>query len=256
MRGEICVGSASFLAFVSLLLLIFVHVSQINTSTVPRGISLVKVNVSDYGNQLHSTLIDPIDGLYTNDSSAPLGFGAGLRQFYLFGLYSYCGYVNDSAGTCTNHSIQNQFQPYSALTSDMLLNYTDITNFILSANSFADSASLGRSSRAAYWMLLLGAICAALALLTGVAKNNFTFFISTGFAIIGSIFILIGASIWTAMLRKAQSVNSVMIGTTADSVPVGIEVTMGAALPMIWAAFATLFASIVPYMVSCCTFRG
>jgi len=256
MRGEVCVGSASFLAFASLLLLIFVHVSQINTSSVPRGISLVKVNVSDYGNALHNAIIDPIEGLYTTNSSAPLESGAGLRQFYLFGLYSYCGYVNDSAGTCSNHSIQNQFQPSNAITSDMLSNYTVLTNNILSQSGtpFADSSSLGRSSRAAYWMLLLGTICAALALLTGVAKNNFTFFVSTGFAIIGSIFILISASIWTAMIHKAQSINGVMIGIPA--VPIGIEVTMGSALPMIWAAFATLTVSIAPYMISCCTFRG
>jgi len=257
MRGEICVGAGSFLAFASLLLLIFVHVSQINTSTVPHGISLIKVNVSDYGEALHIALIDQIDGLYTNDSSAPLGFAAGLRQFYLFGLYSRCGYVNDSAGTCTNHSTQNQFQPYAALTSDMLPNYTDIMNFIFSenSNSFADS-DFGRPSRAAYWMLLLGTICAALALFTGVAKNNFTFFVSTGFAIIGSIFILIGASIWTAMLKKAQSVNGVQIGTTANHVPLGIEVSMGSGLPLVWAAFASLSVSVLPYMISCCTFRG
>ncbi|KAJ6626838.1 actin cortical patch SUR7/pH-response regulator pali [Mycena sp. CBHHK59/15] len=256
MRGEICVGSASFLAFASMLLLIFVHVSQINTSTVPRGISLVKINVSDYGEALHTALIDDIELLYTKNASAPLAAGAGLRQFYLFGLYAHCGYVNDTAGICTNHTAQNQFQPYAALTSDMLSNYTDITNFILSDTAFADSNSLGHSSRAAYWMLLLGTICAALALLTGIAKNNLTFFVSTGFAIIGSLFILIGASIWTVMIKKTQSVNTIMIGTAANPVSVGIEVSTGSALYMIWAAFASLLVSVVPYMISCCTYRG
>ncbi|KAJ7225917.1 hypothetical protein GGX14DRAFT_422991 [Mycena pura] len=253
MRGEYCVGASSFLAFASLLLLIFVHVSQINTSTVPRRISLVKVNVSDYG-LLHAALIDDIDHLYTTNSSAPLEAGAGLRQFYQFGLYSHCGYINDSAGTCTNTSVQNQFQPFVALTLDMLPNYTVISNSIFSGTAFADSNSLGHSSRAAYWMLLLGAICAALALLTGVAKNNFTFFISTGFAIVGSVFILIGAGIWTAMIKKIESVNSILISSAP--VPVGIEVSTGSGLFLIWAAFASLFVSIVPYMISCCTFRG
>ncbi|KAJ7693647.1 actin cortical patch SUR7/pH-response regulator pali [Mycena rosella] len=257
MRGEICVGSASFLAFTSLLLMIFVHVSQINTSAVPRGISLVKINVSDYGAAVHVAIFDPVDHLYTNDSSAPLEFGAGLRQFYLFGLYSHCGYVNTSAGTCTNKTVQNEFQPYAALTSDMLQNYTDLTNFLLGGTAFEDSTdSLGGSSRAAYWMLLLGTICAALALLTGVAKNNFTFFISTALAIVGAILLLIGASIWTAMIHKAQSINSVMIGPPASPVLAGIVVSVGPGLFMIWAAFVALFASVVPYMVSCCTYRG
>ncbi|KAJ7655208.1 hypothetical protein DFH06DRAFT_1092394 [Mycena polygramma] len=255
MRGEICVGSASFLAFVSLLLLIFVHVSQINTSNVPKGLSLAKINVSSYGDALHAAIFDPVEDLYTTNASAPLESGLGLRQFYLFGLYSHCGYVNDSAGTCTNHSIQNQFLPYAALTSDMLANYTTLTNFILGDESFfIDSDSLGHSSRAAYWMLLLGTICAALALLTGVAKTAFTFFASTAFAILGSIFILIGASIWTVMIKKTQSVNSLTVGT--GDVPLGIEVSVGTALYMIWASFVTLLASVIPYMVSCCTFRG
>ncbi|KAJ7124734.1 actin cortical patch SUR7/pH-response regulator pali [Mycena crocata] len=255
MRGEVCVGSASFLAFASLLLLIFVHVSQINTSTVPRGIYMVKINVSDYGDALRSAINpDPVLGLYTTNSSAPLGFNGGLRQFYLFGLYSHCGYVNDSAGICANHSIQNQFTPYTALTSDMLANYTVLTNSIFSNKAFPDTDSLGHTSRAAYWMLLLGTICAALALLTGIAKNGLTFFVSTGFAIIGSIFILIGASIWTAMIQKTAAVNSLMIGN--NPVSIGIKATMGPGLFMAWAAFASLFVSIVPYMVSCCTFRG
>ncbi|KAJ6574688.1 hypothetical protein B0H19DRAFT_1125285 [Mycena capillaripes] len=257
MRGEICVGSASFLAFTSLLLLIFVHVSQINTSTVPRGISLVKINVSAYGEAMHAAIIDPVDFLYTTNSSAPLGFSAGLRQFYLFGLYSHCGYVNDSAGICTNHTIQNQFQPYAALTSDMLPNYTQITNGLLGGVSFSDSDSLGHSSRAAYWMILLGTICAALALFTGVAKSGFTFFASTAFAIIGSLFLLIGASIWTVMIKKTDSINGLMIGSAqTGKVPIGIDVSIGTGLYLIWASFVTLVVSIVPYMVSCCTFRG
>ncbi|KAJ7814125.1 actin cortical patch SUR7/pH-response regulator pali [Mycena olivaceomarginata] len=255
MRGELCVGAATILSLTSLLLLIFVHVSQINTSAVPHAIALVKINVSAYGDALHQAVFDPIDKLYTNDSSAPLGSSAGLRQFYLFGLYSHCGYVNNSAGICANHSIQNQFTPYAALTSDMLPNYTDITNFILSDTSFADSNSLGHTSRAAYWMLLLGTICAALALLTGIPKSSWTFFLSTFSAIIGSIFLLIGAIIWTVMIKKTQSVNSVMLRTTPP-IAVGIEVSIGKGLYLIWAGFVTLVISIVPYMVSCCTYRG
>ncbi|KAJ7071465.1 actin cortical patch SUR7/pH-response regulator pali [Mycena amicta] len=255
MRGEFCVGLSSFLALASLLLLLFVHVGQINTSSVPHGISLVKINMSHYGDGLHAAFIDDIDHLFTNNSSAPLQASAGLRQLYEFGLYSHCAYVNSSAGICTNTSIQQEFRPYDALTSDMLANYTDFTNFIFSGTTFADSDSLGHSSRAAYWMLLLGTICAAVALLTGVAKYSFTFFISTAFSILGSIFILIGASIWTTLIKRAETVNSIMI-SAATPVSVGIEVTAGSGLFLMWAAFASLFVSVVPYMISCCTFRG
>ncbi|KAF7306571.1 hypothetical protein MIND_00448400 [Mycena indigotica] len=256
MRGEFCVGLSSFLSLASLLLLIFVHVGQINTSSVPHGVSLVKINVSQYGEALHVALIDDIDHLYTNNASAPLQAGAGLRQLYEFGLYSHCAYVNSSAGRCTNTSIQQEFRPYEALTSDMRANYTDITNFILSGTTFANSNSLGHSSRAAYWMLLLGTICAAIALFTGVAKYSFTFFISTGFSVLGSVFILIGASIWTTLIKRAETVNSIMIGNASNPVSVGIQVSSGPALFLMWASFASLFVSVVPYMISCCTYRG
>nr|GAT43675.1 predicted protein [Mycena chlorophos] len=256
MRGEVCLGLSTILALTSLLLLVFVHVGQINTSSVPHGVSFVKINVSNYGDALHHALIDDIDGLYTNNASAPLEAGAGLRQLYEFGLYSYCAYVNSSAGTCTNTTIQRGFRPYDALTADMQSNYTDFTNAIFSGTTFANSNSMAHSSRAAYWMLLLGTICAAVALFTGVVKYSITFLISTTFAILGTIFILIGASIWTTLVKQAESVNSIMIGTTESPVFVGIEASSGPALDLTWAAFASLFVSILPYMISCCTFRG
>jgi hypothetical protein len=84
---------------------------------------------------------------------------------------------------------------------------------------------------------------------SGVAKSAFTFFISTAFAIVGSLFILIGASIWTVMIHKAQSVNGVMIGNRTNPIFVGIKASTGDALYMIWAAFVCLLVSVVPYMV-------
>ncbi|KAF8213504.1 hypothetical protein K438DRAFT_2009685 [Mycena galopus ATCC 62051] len=249
MRGEFCVGAASILSFVSLLLLIFVHVSQINTSTVPRGISLVKINVSAYGDALHQAIVDPVDGLYTTNASAPFESGAGLRQFYLFGLYAHCGYINSTEGTCTNKSIQNQFTPYAALTSDMPA--ITLSSRTLSCPTILDdpsrhnmrsggSLNVRRPTTSPNQLnILLGAVC------SGVAKYSATFFLSTFAAIIGSIFLLIGATIWTVIIKKTQAVNSAMLGATSP-VPVGIEVSIGKGLYLIWAAFVTLLFSAVP----------
>ncbi|CAK5265259.1 unnamed protein product [Mycena citricolor] len=252
MRGEVCVGSASILSIASLLLLIFVHIGQTSTHGAPGSISLVKINVSDYGASLNAALFDPIDGLYTNNASAPLSAGHGLRQSYAFGLYSFCGYINASHGTCSNHSIQTEFTPLDALTGDMLPNYTDVTRFIFDGTPFADSGSFAHSSRAAYWMIFLGTICAALSILTGVAKAYLTFFLSTIFSFLGSIFLLVGAAIWTAMIHKAQYANSIRIGTAANPVNVHVQVSVGIGIDLLWAAFAALFMSVVPYMISCC----
>jgi hypothetical protein len=105
--------------------------------------------------------------LYTTNASAPLAQGAGLRQTYKFGLYARCAYNNETAGNCNDHTTGQQFQPLEAITSDMRSNYSMFTlNLIPSDYNFKDSNYTGKSTKAAYWMILLGTICAALALVT------------------------------------------------------------------------------------------
>ncbi|EPQ61097.1 hypothetical protein GLOTRDRAFT_53842 [Gloeophyllum trabeum ATCC 11539] len=256
MRGEICIGSASFLSFVALLLCIFMHVGQINTSTIPRGIAMAKVNVSGYGNALYAALGDPIQGLYASNASAPLGAEAGLRNFYDYGLYSYCAYLEPPQGICSNHSTANRFEPFTAMTSDMIGNWSFITEGLIPSVSFRNSGSLGSQSNSAYYLLLLGTICAGLAFLLGMAKQTITFLASSILAILGSIFLLAGAAIWTAVVHKAASVNDLVVGSSSSPTPLGITISVGNGIYLAWAAFACLVVSILPYMTSCCTYRG
>ena len=120
---------------------------------------------------LFSAFSDPILGLYTNNASAPLNVRAGLRQLYKFGLYSHCAYVNKTAGLCSNTTAAYQFQPYMVITNDMLSNYSGYTDAIIHNATFADSSSLGRSSRSAYYLLLLGSILATVSLATLVPSR-------------------------------------------------------------------------------------
>lgn len=256
MRGELCVGAASVLSLVSMLLMIFVHVGQINTSVVPRKIAMATLNASDYSAALQISFTDPFNNIYTTNASAPLGKQAGLRKFYDFGLYSHCAYVNASHGTCGNLTIGEQYRPYDSITSDMAANYSRITAALLSGTTFQNSSYLGESTKAAYWMLLLGTVCAALALLTGILKNNLTFFVSTIFSISGSLLLVIGASIWTVMIKKSEDINDILIGTPSNPVQIGIVLSAGSGLYLTWAAFVCLVVSVVPYMISCCTYRG
>jgi len=119
-------------------------------------------------NALFSAFSDPILGLYTTNASTPLNVRAGLRQLYKFGLYSHCAYVNATAGLCSNATAAYQFQPYIVITNDMLSNYSGYTDAIIHNATFADSTSLGRSSRSAYYLLLLGSILATISLATFV----------------------------------------------------------------------------------------
>ncbi|KIP06914.1 hypothetical protein PHLGIDRAFT_90215 [Phlebiopsis gigantea 11061_1 CR5-6] len=256
MRGELCIGSASFLSLVALLLLIFMHVGQINTSTVPRSISMMKVNVSAYGVAIAAaTTPDPVTGLYTDNASEPLQQHLGLRNFYDWGLYQYCAYVNDTHGECSPHVTANRLQPYEALTSDMNDNFVRLTNSLIPATTFSDSQYLGEFTRGAYYLLLLGTIATALAFFTGLVRHAFGFFVSTVFAIVGSVFLLIGAVIWTVIVKKAEVINGYFIPTTPP-VPLGVEVSVGNGILLAWAAFACLIGSVIPYMISCCTYRG
>ncbi|KIK71384.1 hypothetical protein GYMLUDRAFT_33546 [Collybiopsis luxurians FD-317 M1] len=254
MRGELCIGVASFLSFSAMILLIFTHVGQINTSTVPRGIYMARMNVSQFGAALHQAIVDPVDGLYTNDSSLPLLEGNGIRQFYNFGLYSHCGYVNKSAGICSNETIGYPYKPFDYFVGDMSDSYSIITSSIITGGTFRDSSYLGQATKAAYWLILLGTILAALSFFSGVAKHNLTFFLSAVFAAVSSIFILVAAAIWTVVIKKSNGVSHTLIGV--NPTPIGIEITEGPGLFLTWAAFACLFASMIPYLISCCTYRG
>ncbi|KAF8807667.1 hypothetical protein BYT27DRAFT_7165643 [Phlegmacium glaucopus] len=254
MRGELCVGFASVLSFASLILLIFLHVGQINTSAVPRKISMVKVNMSSYGAAIQAAIFNPVQGLYTNNGSASLQAEAGVRQTYEFGLYSYCAFVQDGTGICGNHTIGEQFRPFDTISADMLGNYSVLSAAFIQNSTFRDSKYLGQLSKAAYWMFLLGTICAALTVLTGILKNNLTFFVSSTFAVFGSVLLLIGASLWTVMIKKSQAINTTLNAVTQQ--PLGITLSSGSGVFIAWAAFACLAVSVIPYGISCCTYRG
>ena len=95
-----------------------------------------------------------------------MGTHSGLRPLYNFGLYSYCSYIDSKDGQCSNSSVAFQLQPYSVVLADMPTNYSGLTQgFVPSDLTFTNSHYLGEFSRAAYYLLLMGSICAALAML-------------------------------------------------------------------------------------------
>ena len=117
-------------------------------------------------NALQNAIGDPVEDLYNTSASAPVGQQAGLRQLYQFGLYSYCAYTDKKHGTCSNSSAAFQLAPYSAVLSDMSAKFSGITEgFIPGTLTFTNNHYLSEFSRAAYYLLLMGSICAVLAML-------------------------------------------------------------------------------------------
>jgi hypothetical protein len=264
LRGEVCIGSASFFTFVATLLLIFAHVGQINTGNVPRGISLANMNITDFGTALAAATGDPKPGLYNTTDGAPLGVHLGLRHQYSWGAYSYCAFtttVNGSNTICTSTSFPKPFRPGDAIlddTPERPTNYTVQVRGLLKfdQSDFTNSDYLGYFSTAAFWFMFLGTLGTVTAFITGLVKSRTTFWVATSLAVFSTLCIMISASIYTAIVGKAQGINSAQWQPpSGPPVPLGIVVTFGNALWLQWTAFICLFLSIVPYVISCCTYR-
>ncbi|KAL1661913.1 hypothetical protein GGG16DRAFT_90813 [Schizophyllum commune] len=262
MRGEICVSFGFLLSVASLCLLIVTHCGQINTDKVPNKVSMAQLNTSGYADTLEVALLDPVEGLYASNASAPLGEQQGLRELYRWGMYSYGGFININEtthnGTISNKTAGYQYRPYDALLSDMPEHYRVITDAIITDMAFTDSSYLGSMTKAAYWMLLLATITTFLAAVTGVIKRSYLFFFSTAMSIISALLLLIGCTVYTVAVKKSQIINDFTIQSqsTGEDTPLGLVVSVGEGIYLIWAAFVLTFISVIPYMLSCCTYRG
>lgn len=84
---------------------------------------------------------------------------------------------------------------------------------------------------------------------SGFLKHTLLFLLSTVFAVIGALALLIGATIWTVVIKKAESINNFVVGSASAPVPLGITVSTGDALFLLWASWACLLVSIMPYMI-------
>lgn len=70
------------------------------------------------------------------------------------------------------------------------------------------------------------------------------------FALIASVLLLIGAVIWTVIIKKAQDINGWIVPlSNGNQVPLGINVSLGNGVLLAWAAFACIAASLIPYMI-------
>jgi len=254
MRGETCVAIATFLTFVSVILLIFAHVGQINTSAVPRKLAMVQLNTTAYGIALAKATGVAVPGLYLDNASIPLNSGDGLRELYAWGLYGYCGYLfsNHTGGLCSNQTTANPFTPMNAIVGDVPQIYlVNTVTLVPNASAFKNSGYLAGLTRPGFWMLLIGTICAGVALFSGIIKHRITFVLASFCSTVGSIFLLAGASIWTAAIAKAQTINEGTVNTSTNpKFPLGMELTAGSGLYLFWAAFIFLALAAFPYTIS------
>jgi len=251
MRGEVCIGLASFMSFAATLLLIFAHTGSTNHNAVARSISIVNVNVSGFGLALSTATGDPTPNFYNNTPYSPLSQGLGLRQVYRWGFYGYCGYVNPNSGqgVCTakgNGSFAFPFAPMDAILAEIPSQYRTTCQFLVPPSKFRDSGYEAATSRAGFYFIFIGSVMTGLTLVAGLIRHDATFTIAFVSSVIASLMLLIGASILAALIQQTESINSYEV----YNVSLGIKVSFGCALWLIWAAFAADLISILPYSLS------
>ncbi len=84
---------------------------------------------------------------------------------------------------------------------------------------------------------------------SGLFKHTLGFLASTVFAILGSLLLLVGVVIWTVIVKKAEDINTFLVGQPSAPVDIGITVSIGDGIILAWVATACLVASSVPYMI-------
>lgn len=252
MRGEHCVAGASAATLIAVILMIFVHIGQINPTSLPRGIYMVQVDIAAYGAGLQGATKTSVGGLYDTSAKDVLGKGLGLRQQYRWGLYDACAYVKGGEGTCNGTSFGYGFEPLAVILSDTPTKFRNQTSNIIPTSTFKDNTYNNSLSKAAFWTIFIGSCAALLAFIAGVIPHRLSFLAAAFCASIASLGLVIGAAIWTAIIKKDAFVNIVHV---ENGNSLGIFVTSGPALYLTWVAFALTTLSVIPYAISCCTFR-
>lgn len=255
--GRLCMGLGGLFSFVALILLIMVNVAQINPGKVSRSISMVNMNVSALGASLQQATGDPSVGLF-NSTAWTIGQGHGLQPWYSWGLYGVCGYPlnNTFQGGCSNTSLAHAFTPFDVIVNDTPTKYNfPVTYFISNSNgveTFINSGYFTSISHVAFYPLFIATIAVALAFFIGLFRSTATFAIATILIIISAIFVLITNVLWSTMIKKAKTINTVR---SNQNIALNITVSQGNGPLILWAVFALLIISLFPYFLVCRTFR-
>jgi len=253
-RLNFCAAIGLFLALAAIILMIFAEISQISDSqTVPRHIRMAQVDTTGLGGALTASGTSTTDLYGTGERTAE---NQGLRQYYSYGLWSYCA-GDTPSGTggsvyCDNASWGHSFTPASDILSDVPTGLqTTVTN-ALPSTTFSSEGYLRPITQAAFYLYFIGAVAIAVSLILGLLAHRFAFLFSALFGIVAFIALAAAAVIWTVVISRVRSgIN----GATLGSTDLGITVTFGNGLWITWAAAGAALLSVFPFFFACCCGR-
>ncbi|GAA5991404.1 hypothetical protein JCM11641_004621 [Rhodosporidiobolus odoratus] len=270
-----CASIGILFSFAAVILLVFGEISQISSDLMPRRLRLVHIDTSGLGVALAaaskssgltiSGASNNFSDIYNKDAVGEGYFVKstnesrhdGLRKGYEWGLWSYCstnGDLGAARSYCVERSIDGpRFQPAQVLLEDIPTEYSDLLKQVLPENIFTADDYLGEYTRGATYVTMVGALSTAIAALIGLFARRFAFILATLFSIIAFLGLTAGNVIYTVIFNRAiDAINQATVG----GVDVGITLSYGNALWIMWAATALIFASILPFAFSCCTARS
>ncbi|WVQ73382.1 hypothetical protein IAR50_002953 [Cryptococcus sp. DSM 104548] len=252
MRGEHCVLGASALTLVSVILLIFAHIGQISSGPLVKSIYMAEVNVAAYGAGFAGGTNTSASGLYDTKNDE-MGKFKGLRQLYRYGMYNACGYQKSAAsGICNSSTFAYPMEPLANMIGDVPSKFRIQTVAIIPSSTFKENGYNHAMTRAASALIFVGSVGVALAFIFGIIKFRLTFFVASVCAGVGAFLLMLGAALWTAVIAKDAWLKNV---TVQHGYKLGIYVTAGPSLYLVWVAFAMTALSCLPYVIACCTYR-
>lgn len=223
----LCPALGTFFALAAAILLIFVNVGQISDSqTVPRHIQIIDITTYGVGNALATLAnvdIAAADAVYgnVNQTKGSYDVGSGLRYTYSWGLWSACpsqilpvgsrrsrifpgrcgGYGNSLSQIqfCTSTQFAEPFQPFQqVLLRDVPGAQNTTLLGVIPDGTFTADNYLGSFSKAAFYLIFIGAILNGLALLVGFAAHHIAFLFASALAFLAFLCELVGASLFCA----------------------------------------------------------
>lgn len=184
------------------------------------------------------------------------GDNTGLRNFYRWGLWTYCA-ASTSSGTadyCTSTTFGARFEPATAIIRDIPTGLSSAVNQVLPDGTFLAGNYTGTFTRIAFYLLFVGAILAGAAMLVSLSANRFGYVLAATISFLGFACVGAGATIWTIIIHKVRS--SVNGATVTGGTSLGLRVTWGNVLWITWGAAAALLLATLPLLIACCTGRN
>ncbi|KAM0754646.1 hypothetical protein T439DRAFT_321678 [Meredithblackwellia eburnea MCA 4105] len=260
-RLNFCAGAGIFLSVAAVVLLAFGNIGQINSSTIPKHLRIISLSTAGFGAAAAAAAgqTGNITAIY--NTAATVGGNRthnGIRLTYEWGVWGYCASnaatVGGSRSYCSQRSFGATFQPASVLYTDIPTAYTSAFNATVPKSVFTDDAYLGNFTKAANYLVFIGSILAALAMLIGLVAHRFAFLLGAIFSFISFLALAVGLVIYTIIIvRVKAAVNNYKVNGTTS---LGLEFEMGNALWLMWAATGCMLIAVAPFFCACCQGRN